>query len=50
MELYHRARAATLCRLGYHCPRLQRIQKYDGGKLPQLCCHCYRILGWGLLK
>lgn len=38
-------RAATLCRLGWHCRRDRRVRKYDGGRYPELCRHCYLILG-----
>jgi hypothetical protein len=46
-ELWHRLRAATTCRLQWHCRPSARIRKYDGGQLPALCCHCYRITGHG---
>lgn len=39
-------RAHTLCKLGLHCARRHRVQKYDGGRLPQLCCHCRLIVGY----
>ena len=45
--MYARIRAATLCRAGWHCRAGQRIQKYDGGRLPQLCRHCRLITGYG---
>jgi hypothetical protein len=37
----------TLCRWGHHCAPHKRIQKFDGGKLPQLCCYCRLIVAWG---
>jgi len=40
-------RQHTLCRWGHHCAPRKRIQKLDGGKLPQLCCYCRRIVDWG---
>ena len=39
-------RARTLCRLGWHCGPGKLVQKYDGGKLPLLCCYCRKIVGW----
>jgi len=39
--------AHTLCELGHHCAPAKRIQKFDGGKLPQLCCYCRLIVAWG---
>lgn len=40
-------REVTLCRRGRHCAPRRRIQKFDGGKLPQLCCYCRLIVAWG---
>lgn len=45
-EIIAAIRANTLCKLGIHCPEKKRIQKFDGGKLPQLCCYCRLILAW----
>jgi hypothetical protein len=39
-------REHTLCKLGKHCPPRKRIQKFDGGRLPQLCCYCRLIVDW----
>ena len=38
-------RARTLCKLGIHCRTSKRIRKYDGGNRPELCKHCYKIVG-----
>lgn len=45
-EIIAAIRANTLCKLRVHCPPRKRIQKFDGGKLPQLCCYCRLILDW----
>jgi hypothetical protein len=41
-------REHTLCKAGRHCDPAKRVQKFDGGKLPQLCCYCRLILAWGM--
>jgi hypothetical protein len=38
-------RAHTLCKVGLHCRPSKRIQKFDGGRRPALCCHCMKIIG-----
>jgi hypothetical protein len=39
-------REHTLCRLGVHCRPGRRVRKYDGGRLPLLCCYCYEVVGY----
>jgi hypothetical protein len=46
-NLYAWLRDHTLCRWGHHCAPHKRVQKFDGGKLPQLCCYCRLIVAWG---
>lgn len=38
-------RRRTLCKLGVHCRADKRERKFDGGKLPELCCYCRLIVG-----
>jgi hypothetical protein len=48
--LYSGWRQITLCKMKIHCRRSKLIQKFDGGKLPQLCCYCMLIVEWGPVK
>jgi hypothetical protein len=43
--MYARLRELTLCKLGHHCSERKVVLKYDGGKLPKLCCYCSLIVG-----
>jgi len=43
-------REHTLCKVGRHCDPAKRVQRYDGGKLPQLCCYCRLIIAWGRME
>lgn len=44
-QLLYDLRAATLCRLHWHCRPSKRIMKFDGGRYPLLCRYCYLITG-----